>query len=87
MNHISRTNMVRRAAILLLAGLSLSTPNGGIMLDSNRNAVITNYIVQVVKQSDGNLGFKTINSVPNVSQTFNGYFGSTSSVSRTSPSC
>jgi hypothetical protein len=25
MNHISRTNMVRRAAILLLAGLSLST--------------------------------------------------------------
>jgi branched-chain amino acid transport system substrate-binding protein len=70
-----------------LAGASLSTPNGGITLDSNRNAVITNYIVQVVKQSDGNLGFKTINSVPNVSQTFNGYFGPTSSVSRTSPSC
>jgi branched-chain amino acid transport system substrate-binding protein len=70
-----------------LAGLSLSTPNGTITLDSNRNAVITNYVVQIIKQPDGSLGFKSINSVQNVTQTFNGYFGPTSTVSRDSPSC
>ena len=70
-----------------LSGLTLSTPNGTITLDSNRNAVITNYVVQIVKQSDGSLGFKVINSVPSVNQTFNGYFGPTTTVSRDSPSC
>jgi branched-chain amino acid transport system substrate-binding protein len=70
-----------------LAGLSLSTPNGSIKLDSNRNAIITNYIVQIVSQSDGSLGFKTIQTVPNVDQTFGGFFGPSSSPSRDSPSC
>ncbi|HYM51208.1 MAG TPA: ABC transporter substrate-binding protein [Candidatus Limnocylindrales bacterium] len=70
-----------------LAGLSLSTPNGTVTLDSNRNAIITNYVVQILTQSDGSLGFKTIQTVPNVNQTFNGYFGPTSAPSRDSPSC
>lgn len=70
-----------------LAGLSLPTPNGTITLDANRNAIITNYVVQIVTQSDGSLGFKTIQTVPNVNQTFNGYFGPSSAPSRDSPPC
>ena len=70
-----------------LAGLSLSTPNGAIKLDANRNAIINNYVVQIVGQPDGSLGFKTIKTLPNVNQTFNGYFGTSSQVSRDSPTC
>jgi hypothetical protein len=43
--------------------------------------------VQIVAQSDGSLGFKTIQTIPNVDQTFNGFFGPTSSPSRDSPTC
>jgi branched-chain amino acid transport system substrate-binding protein len=70
-----------------LSGLTLSSPNGTLKLDANRNAVITNYIVQIVTQSDGNLGFKVIKTVPNVDQTFHGFFGPSSAPSRDSPSC
>lgn len=70
-----------------LANLTLSTPNGTIKLDSNRNAIISNYVVQIATQSDGSLGFKTIKTVPNVNQTFNGYFSPSSTTSRDSPSC
>ena len=70
-----------------LSGLTLSSPNGSIKLDSNRNAILPNYIVEIVSQSDGSLGFKTIKTVPNVNQTFNGFFGPSSSPSRDSPSC
>ena len=70
-----------------LSGLTLSTPNGTITLDANRNAVISNYIVQIVNQADGSIGFKTIKTIANVDQTFHGYFGPTSSPSRDSPTC
>jgi branched-chain amino acid transport system substrate-binding protein len=68
-----------------LSGLTLSAPNGSLKLDANRNAIITNYIVQIV--GDGSLGFKVIKTVPNVDQTFHGFFGPSSSPSRDSPSC
>jgi branched-chain amino acid transport system substrate-binding protein len=68
-----------------LSGLTLSAPNGSLKLDANRNAIITNYIVQIV--GDGSLGFKVIKTVPGVDQTFHGFFGPTSSPSRDSPSC
>jgi branched-chain amino acid transport system substrate-binding protein len=70
-----------------LSALALVSPNGPLKLDANRNAIITNYIVQIVSQSDGSLGFKVIKSVPGVDQTFHGFFGPTSSPSRDSPSC
>jgi hypothetical protein len=70
-----------------LSGLTLASPNGPLKLDANRNAIITNYIVQIATQSDGSLGFKVIKSVPDVNQTFNGFFGPTSAPSRDSPSC
>lgn len=70
-----------------LSTLSLSTPNGPITLDANRNAVISSFVVQIVAQSSGSLGFKTIKTVPNVNETFNGYFGPSSSPTRDSPTC
>jgi branched-chain amino acid transport system substrate-binding protein len=70
-----------------LSGLSLSTPNGPITLDANRNAIISSYIVQIANQPDGSLGFNTVKTIPNVNQTFNGYFGPTSSPTRDSPTC
>jgi hypothetical protein len=70
-----------------LTRLTLSSPNGQLKLDANRNAIITNYIVQIVTQSDGSLGFKTIQTVPNVDQTFHGFFGPTSAPARDSPTC
>jgi len=68
-----------------LSGLTLSAPNGSLKLDANRNAIITNYIVQIV--GDGSLGFKVVKTVPGVDQTFHGFFGPTSSPARDSPSC
>lgn len=70
-----------------LGGLTPSTPSGTIKLDANRNAIISNYVVQIVTQSDGSLGFKTIKTVPNVDETFGGFFGPSASPSRDSPSC
>ncbi len=70
-----------------LTGLQLSTPNGPITLDSNRNGVISSYVVQIAKDSSGNLVFKTIKTTTNVGQTFNGYFSASSSVTRDAPTC
>jgi branched-chain amino acid transport system substrate-binding protein len=70
-----------------LSGLTLATPNGTITLDSNRNAVMSNYVVQIVKQSDGSLGFKTLSTVPAVGETFNGFFNASSAVTRDAPTC
>lgn len=70
-----------------LAKLNLTTPNGAITLDSNRNAIISSYVVQIVKQTDGSLGFKTIKTVSNVNETFNGYFKESSQVTRDQPTC
>jgi len=70
-----------------LSDLTLAAPNGSLKLDANRNAIITNYIVQIVSQSDGSLGFKVLKTVPNVNQTFNGFFGPSSAPARDSPSC
>jgi branched-chain amino acid transport system substrate-binding protein len=70
-----------------LSTLSMSTPNGPITLDSNRNAIISAYVVQVVKQPDGTLAFKTIKTTQNVNETFNGYFSASSTVTRDAPTC
>lgn len=70
-----------------LSSLSLTTPNGPITLDSNRNAVINSFVVKIVKQSDGSLAFQTVKTVTNVNQTFNGYFNASSNVTRDQPTC
>jgi YVTN family beta-propeller protein len=69
-----------------LADVVLEAPNGRIRLDRNRQAVGTNYLVRV--DTTGSLSPLTFRTVPNVEQTFNGYFGRTGPLpSRTSPPC
>jgi branched-chain amino acid transport system substrate-binding protein len=70
-----------------LARMKPSFPNGKVRLDANRNAIQPAYVVQIVK-SGGKLGFKTIKTIPNVSETFGGLFGPKSPApSRTAPAC
>jgi branched-chain amino acid transport system substrate-binding protein len=70
-----------------LAKLRPSFPNGNVRLDSNRNSIQPAYVVQIVK-TGGKLGFKTIKTVPNVTETFGGLFGPKSPApSRTAPAC
>ena len=69
-----------------LARLRPAFPNGTIRLDGNRNSIQPAYVVQIVKKGNG-LGFKTIKTIPRVSQTFGGLFGPSSNPSRTSPAC
>jgi branched-chain amino acid transport system substrate-binding protein len=68
-----------------LAGLTPTFPNGSVTLDENRNSVQPAYVVQIVK--DGSeLGFKVVETVPEVDQTFGGLFGPDSpEPSRTEP--
>jgi branched-chain amino acid transport system substrate-binding protein len=70
-----------------LDGLSLNTPNGPITLDSNRDAGINSYVVKIVTEADGSLGFQTIQTVTNVNENFNGYFTSANLASETQPTC
>lgn len=51
-----------------LAGLELDAPNGKITLDSNRQAIGTNFVTEVVEEG-GNLVNKLVKIVPNVNQT------------------
>jgi branched-chain amino acid transport system substrate-binding protein len=70
-----------------LARLRPAFPNGTIRLDGNRNSIQPAYVVQIVKKGNG-LGFKTIKTIPRVSQTFGGLFGPKSRApSRTAPAC
>jgi branched-chain amino acid transport system substrate-binding protein len=70
-----------------LTALKPSFPNGNVKLDANRNSIQPAYVVQIVKKGN-TLGFKTIKTVPEVSQTFGGLFGPSSPApSRTAPAC
>ncbi len=52
-----------------LTALELDAPNGKIKLDKNRQAIGTNFITEVVKDSNGNLVNQLVKIVPNVNQT------------------
>jgi branched-chain amino acid transport system substrate-binding protein len=68
-----------------LTGLTPTFPNGKVKLDANRNSVQPAYVVQIVKNG-GSLGFKVVQTVPDVDQTFGGLFGPNSpEPSRTAP--
>lgn len=69
-----------------LTNLQPTFPNGKVSLDANRNSVQPAYVVQVVNDG-GTLGFKVVQTVPEVDQTFGGLFGADSPApSRTEPS-
>ena len=49
--------------------VEMDAPNGKIRLDSNRQAIGTNFVTEVVQAPDGNLVNKLVKIVPNVNQT------------------
>jgi branched-chain amino acid transport system substrate-binding protein len=73
-----------------LATTTVDGPYGPISLDSNRQAVFDNWIVQITPPPAGSSdpGIHTILRVPHVDQTFGGFFSpSTPPPSRTDPAC
>jgi ABC-type branched-subunit amino acid transport system substrate-binding protein len=73
-----------------LATLEIDAPNGKIKLDSNRQAIGTNFVTEVVEGEGGALVSKVVEIVPNVNQTL-GYdpavFAKIGLPSRTVPEC
>jgi branched-chain amino acid transport system substrate-binding protein len=73
-----------------LAGIVLDAPNGKISLDSNRQAIGTNFVTEVVDDGKGNLLSKVVKVVPDVHQTLGydpGVFAKIGPPSRTNPEC
>jgi branched-chain amino acid transport system substrate-binding protein len=60
-----------------LAQLELDGPTGPIRLDANRQAVATVYLSRVERDANGRPIVRMQRAVPNVEQTFGGYFTST----------
>jgi branched-chain amino acid transport system substrate-binding protein len=80
----------QKALQTALATTVVQGPYGKITLDSNRQAVFDNWIVQITPPSGGSNvpGIKTILRVPHVDQTFGGFFSATTPApSRTDPTC
>src|SRR3954454_13807962 len=70
-----------------LAKTELPAPYGTIKLDDNRQAVLAVYDQQLY-MNGGKLAVKTVNSIPDVDQTFGGTFGpDTPPPGRKSPTC
>ena len=73
-----------------LAGLTIDAPNGKIHLDEDRQAIGTNFVTEVVEDSNGALVSKVVKVVPDVNQTL-GYprdvFAKIGPPSRTNPEC
>jgi branched-chain amino acid transport system substrate-binding protein len=64
------------------------SPGGPMRLDDRRQAIVPNYLTRVVLTPDGKPTVEKLRVVPNVEQTFGGYFTPQSSPrTRTSPAC
>jgi branched-chain amino acid transport system substrate-binding protein len=73
-----------------LANLELDAPLGTIKLDENHQAIMDNFLQQIVADNtgDGVPDVKTIKTIPQVDQTFAGFFSpETPSPDRTNPKC
>jgi branched-chain amino acid transport system substrate-binding protein len=73
-----------------LSNLELDAPLGTIKLDENRQAIMDNFLQQIVADATGDdvPDVKTIKTIPQVDQTFAGAFSpETPSPDRTNPSC
>jgi branched-chain amino acid transport system substrate-binding protein len=74
-----------KAFMTALNGLKPTFPNGKVKLDPNRNSVQPAFVTQITKDGD-QLGFKVVQTVPDVDQTFGGAFDASSpDPSRTEP--
>jgi branched-chain amino acid transport system substrate-binding protein len=70
-----------------LAQLEVDSPTGRIRLDDQRQAVVPNYLSQVARKR-GAPPITTLRVIPNVEQTFGGYFEPGGPpTSRTTPAC
>ena len=70
-----------------LSRLALDSPTGRIRLDANRQAVAPNYLTRVAARR-GSAPFTTVHVVPDVEETYGGYFKpSDPPPSRTTPAC
>jgi branched-chain amino acid transport system substrate-binding protein len=73
-----------------LAGLDYNSGHGRITLDDNRNSIADNFLFQVVadQTGDGVPDIKTLKTIPQVDQTFAGFFSDqTPSPDRENPKC
>jgi branched-chain amino acid transport system substrate-binding protein len=73
-----------------LANIELDAPLGTITLDENRQAIMDNFLQQIVEDEsgDGVPDVQTIKTIPQVDQTFAGFFSpETPSPDRTNPAC
>lgn len=71
-----------------LAQLELDSPAGPIRLDARRQAIAPTYLNQVQRGGNGAAVVRTLHVLPNVEQTFNGYFTpSTPAPTQTAPAC
>jgi len=77
-----------RAFRAALSRVVLQSPNGRISLDRHRQAIAPAYLSRVELDSRGRPLLRTLRVVPNVEQTFGGYFnGTTPPPSSVSPTC
>jgi len=78
----------QRNLMAALARLQVAMPNGRIRLDGNRQAIGPNYLVRVESNGKGKPAIRTLRVVPDVEQTFGGYFSAkTPEPSRNQPRC
>ena len=71
-----------------LAKVELDAPNGHIRLDGNRQAIGASYLSRILPGKKGALHSTTFKVVPNVDQTFSGYFSRSDPLpSKTTPAC
>lgn len=71
-----------------LARLHFTAPDGQLMsLDGRRQAIVQTYLRLVEKDARGRLVVRQIGVVPNVEQTFGGYFGPTTHPPSRHPLC
>lgn len=71
-----------------LANVRLDSPIGPIRLDHNRQAIAPNYLGQYQRDASGGVSYRTIREVPNVDESFDGYFHTNGPLpSQTYPGC
>jgi len=71
-----------------LAKVELDGPNGHVRLDANRQAIASNFLNRLERESKGRLTAHTFETIPDVEQTFGGLFSPTSPPpGRASPPC
>jgi branched-chain amino acid transport system substrate-binding protein len=71
-----------------LAHLELDGPTGRIRLDANRQAIAPVHLTRVLRNTAGKPVLQALRVVPNVEQTFGGYFGPTTPPpTATTPAC